>query len=175
VATWRWFRQFPPPREEQFKPARERLPIDWFPTLLQLAGAKPPPNQPLDGVSLLPLFTGAADLNRPRLFWHFPCYVGRATPSSAMREGNFKLIEFFEDGGRQELYDLSRDPGEQLDLSATMPEKAASLGRTLRAWQVECKALMPQASNPRYDPRAERPRGKTLDSADAAKKGKKGK
>ena len=83
----------------------------------------------------------------------------RSAASSAIREGEFKLIEFFEDGGRRELYDLSSDPGEQRDLSGTMPDKAAALSKTLRAWQKETSALLPPGPNPNYDPKAERPRG----------------
>ena len=72
------------------------------------AGAAAPPgsprrHQPRDRSS-----RGGEPPHRPRLFWHFPCYVGRATPASAVREGDFKLVEFFEDGGRVEFYDLAR-------------------------------------------------------------------
>jgi arylsulfatase A-like enzyme len=134
--------------------------VDWYPTLLELAGIKPPGGHTLDGLSLMPLFHGAAELSRPRLFWHFPCYVGAATPSSAIREGDFKLIEFFEDGGRRELYNLKSDPSEQRDLSASLPDKAAALFRSLQDWQTETGAAQPQQANPNYDPTAQRPRGK---------------
>jgi arylsulfatase A len=133
--------------------------VDLYPTLLELAGIQPPKGQILDGVSLVPTFRGATILDRPRLFWHFPCYVGKSTPSSAVREGDFKLIEFFEDGGRRELYNLKSDPNEQRDLAASMPDKAAAMYRTLRAWQTETGALLPRGPNPNYDPKAERPRG----------------
>ncbi len=133
--------------------------IDLYPTLLELAGIKAPDGLSLDGVSLVPLFHGASTLDRKRLFWHFPCYVGRATPSSAIREGDFKLIEFFEDGGRVELFNLKNDPNEEKNLAALMPDKAAALTKTLRAWQQETNALLPVGPNPNYDPKAERPRG----------------
>lgn len=68
--------------------------VDWYPTLLELAGVNPPTGQTLDGVSLVSAFHGASEVVRPRLFWHFPCYDGVAAPSSAIREGDFKLIEF---------------------------------------------------------------------------------
>ena len=110
-------------------------------------------------MSLVPAFHGAAALDRPRLFWHFPCYVGKATPSSAVREGDFKLIEFFEDGGRVELYNLKTDPNEEKNLAASMPEKAAALTKTLRAWQKETGATLPLGPNLNYDSKAERPRG----------------
>jgi arylsulfatase A-like enzyme len=133
--------------------------VDFYPTLLELAGGKPAAGQMLDGTSLVPLLRGAKTLTRERLFWHFPCYVGRATPSSAIREGTFKLIEFFEEGGRVELYDLANDPSENRDLSREMPERTAGLTKTLKAWQRETGAAMPRGANPAYDPQADRPRG----------------
>jgi arylsulfatase A-like enzyme len=133
--------------------------IDFYPTLLELADAKPPAGQPLDGASLVPVLKGAGELRRERLFWHFPCYVGRATPSSAIREGDFKLIEFFEDGGRVELYDLANDPSESRDLASSMPERAADLAARLRHWQRDTRAALPSGANPNYDPKSDRPRG----------------
>jgi len=133
--------------------------IDIYPTLLELAGTAAPKDQILDGISLVPALRGESDLQRQRLFWHFPCYVGKATPSSAIREGDFKLIEFYEDGGRRELYNLKNDPNEERDLAKTQPEKTAALYRTLRSWQTETGAAIPKEANPNYDPKAERPRG----------------
>lgn len=133
--------------------------VDFYPTLHELAGIKPPEGQLIDGVSLVPLLQGDVTLGRDQLFWHFPCYVGKATPSSAMREGNFKLIEFFEDGGRVELFNLKNDPNEEKNLAMVMPDKAAALAKTLRAWQKKTNASMPPGPNPHYDPQAERPRG----------------
>ena len=133
--------------------------VDFYPTLLELAGVTPPAGQSLDGVSLVPLLHGAPTLERKRLFWHFPCYVGRATPASAIREGDFKLIEFFEEVGRVELFNLKNDPNEEKNLAAIMPEKAAALAKTLRTWQKETHALLPPGPNPNYDPNAARPRG----------------
>lgn len=133
--------------------------IDLYPTLLELANIKPSKHQVLDGVSLVPALQGATDLARPRLFWHFPCYVGRATPSSAIREGDFKLIEFYEDGGRRELYNLREDPNEERNLAAALPDKTADLYRILQAWQTETRAAVPAQANPDFDPQADRPRG----------------
>jgi arylsulfatase A-like enzyme len=132
--------------------------IDFYPTLLELADAPMPKSQTLDGVSLVPLLEGANALERERLFWHFPCYVGKATPASAVREGDYKLIEFFEDGGRQSLFDLRNDPNERHDLAQAMPEKAAALYRALQQWQTETKAAIPRNLNPGYDSKLSRPR-----------------
>lgn len=133
--------------------------VDWYPTLLELAGLEAPPTQRLDGISLVPVLRGESRLPRERLYWHFPCYVGKATPSSAIRDGDFKLIEFFENGGSVELYNLRSDPGEQHDLAARMPAKAESLHRALMEWQETTKAAMPRGANTLFDPDAERPRG----------------
>lgn len=133
--------------------------IDLYPTLLELAGAATPARQTLDGISWAAVMRGAAPPARQRLFWHFPCYVGKAPPSSAMREGDYKLIEFFEDGGRFELYDLRADPGERRDLAVSLPDKSRELAAALHAWQRETQALLPSGPNPAYDPEADRPRG----------------
>ena len=133
--------------------------IDLYPTLIELADIRAPKEHTLDGVSLVPALSGAATLDRPRLFWHFPCYVGKATPCSAVREGDFKLIEFFEEGGRVELYNLKTDPNEEKNLATSLPDTAANLTKTLKNWQKETGALLPVGPNPNYDPKAERPRG----------------
>jgi len=133
--------------------------VDWYPTLLELAGCPAPTGHILDGVSLVPAFRGEPRLDRDQLFWHFPCYVGKATPASAIRHGDFKLIEFFENGGHVELYNLRSDPGEEHDLSARMPEKSESLRLALKQWQTRTQADLPRGANPAFDPQAERPRG----------------
>jgi len=130
--------------------------IDLYPTLLDLAGAPAPAGQTLDGVSWAPVLRGDPPPTRQRLFWHFPCYVGKATPSSAVREGDFKLVEFFEDGGRAELYDLRRDPEERQNLAAAEPARTQALTTALHAWQRETRAAVPDRENPAYDPAARR-------------------
>ena len=146
--------------------------VDFYPTLLELAGIKPAKEQVLDGVSLVPALQGAATLERPRLFWHFPCYVGKATPSSAIREGDFKLIEFFEDGGRIELFNLKSDPNEEKNLAMAMPDKAAALAKRLHGWQKDTNASMPSGPNPNFDANAERPRGGQGNNAGGGQRGK---
>ena len=145
--------------------------VDLYPTLLELAGLPPPKGQILDGVSLVPALRGTSLPARPRLFWHFPCYVGRATPASAVRDGDFKLIEFFEDGGHVELYNLRDDPNEERDLAASQPARATALAQTLHAWQQETHAAIPREANPAYDPQADRPRGGQGPGGKAAGKG----
>ena len=73
-------------------------------------------------------------LNRDSVFWHFPSYIGGGGPGSAMRKGNYKLVEHFETP-RIELYDLASDPNESRDLAASEPELAGRLAAELRSWQ----------------------------------------
>ncbi len=125
---------------------------DFYPTLLEIAGLPPRPQQHVDGVSLVPLLTGRGDdLDRPDLFWHYPHYGNQGgTPGCSIRCGDFKLIEFFEDG-RQELYNLRDDIGEQHNLIAAKPDVAAALAKRLHAWQSSVEAKIPQP-NPNFVP-----------------------
>ncbi|QDV33678.1 sulfatase [Tautonia plasticadhaerens] len=114
---------------------------DFYPTLLDIAGLPGRPEQTLDGVSLAPVLTGAADaLDRDALFWHYPHYSNQGGfPGGAIREGDLKLIERFEDG-RVNLYDLASDPGERLDLAAERPEVVDRLRDRLHRWYEEVGA-----------------------------------
>lgn len=124
--------------------------VDLYPTLLELVGAAPPQGQPLDGVSYVSLLHGGGRGKLPReaIYWHFPGYLGagddtwRTTPVGAVRVGDFKLLEFFEDG-RLELYNLRDDVGQKADLATSMPEKAAELYARLVAWRDAIHAPMP--------------------------------
>lgn len=124
--------------------------VDIYPTVLEIAGAEGDPghNQQVDGVSLAGLLRDPdSRLNRDTLYWHYPHYHnGGATPYSAMRDGDLRLVHFYEDD-RVELYDLSQDVGEERDLAATMPEKAEELLDQLNAWRAEVGA-QPPVPNP---------------------------
>lgn len=124
--------------------------IDFYPTFLELARATPPPPaQPLDGVSLMPVLRSVSvNFGRDTLYWHLPHYH-HSTPASAMRQGNWKLIEFFEDG-KLELYNLAEDLGEANDLAAKFPDRTKSMHAALKAWRKEVQAQLPQR-NPGYD------------------------
>jgi len=122
--------------------------VDYYPTLLEIAGVKPVQGQLIDGVSVAPLLRQAGELKRDALFWHYPHYSNQGgRPGSAIREGDFKLIEFFE--GRQELYDVREDIGEQNDLARQFPDKAAALHKKLSDWRRQVNAQM-MAPNPDY-------------------------
>ncbi|RUL88508.1 sulfatase [Tautonia sociabilis] len=116
---------------------------DFYPTLLEIAGLPPKPEQHRDGVSLVPLLRGEASaVDRPggALFWHYPHYSNQGGfPGGAIRDGDLKLIERFEDG-RVHLFDLSRDPGERRDLAAERPEAVERLRSRLHSWYEEVGA-----------------------------------
>ena len=126
-------------------------PIDWYPTLLALAGVEAPGEHVLDGENLLPLFRDPAASLPPRpLFWHFPCYTQASTPLGTWRSkpcsvilsGDWKLHYYYEDE-RYELYNLALDIGEADNLAETRPEVQQALARQLRAWLVETEAALP--------------------------------
>jgi arylsulfatase A-like enzyme len=144
--------------------------VDLYPTFLEIAGAPRPEGYTLDGVSLVPLLKNpSAGLGRDALYWHFPAYLQayrganmgpfRTTPAGAIRMGDWKLVEFFEDGKR-ELYNVAQDLSERTNLAAAMPEKAAELSAALVAWRKQVEAPVPTVPNPRYDPNATWPPAK---------------
>ncbi len=116
---------------------------DFYPTLLELAGLPQKPNQHLDGVSIVPLLEGKSIKERP-LFWHYPHYGNQGgEPSSIIRDGDWKLIHYYEDG-RDELYNLARSPNESQDLAPQEPAKVNELRQKLDSWLEETKAAMPE-------------------------------
>jgi arylsulfatase A-like enzyme len=103
-------------------------------------------------MSLLPVMKDAtAKLDRDAIYWHYPHYhPGGATPYSAIRSRDWKLVEFYE-ANRAELFHLSEDIGETKDLAAAMPERAASMRKRLEAWRKSAGA-----QSPRKNPKAKR-------------------
>ncbi|MEQ8787772.1 MAG: sulfatase [Pirellulaceae bacterium] len=122
--------------------------MDFFPTMLELAGLPAMPKQHADGVSITPLLAGKQDALKDRTFyWHYPHYHGSTwKPGASIRDGDWKLIEFYHDDD-VELYNLADDPGEQHDLSQPNPAKAKELLAKLHAWQKQLGAKMPQPVN----------------------------
>lgn len=135
----------------QIKPGAVRAPVvntDLTPTLLELAGLKAP--EGLDGVTLMPLLTKSARPPARPFFWHFPHYTNQGgRPGGAVREGDWKLIEHYEDG-RVELYNLERDQGEQRDLASREPGRTAALRRKLAEWR-NTVGVQENTLNPNYD------------------------
>ena len=114
---------------------------DFFPTLADALGQTEVPRH--DGVSLLPLLNNPrASLNREALFWHYPHYYPRMTPASAIRAGDWKLIQYYEDN-RLELFNLKTDPAETKNLAASQSSKTKALRKKLDAWRKETDAKAP--------------------------------
>jgi arylsulfatase A-like enzyme len=114
---------------------------DLFPTFLDMAGLPLEPKQHIDGVSIVPSLK-AKPFQRGPVFWHSPTsrpFSTGDTDSSAVRIGNYKLIEWY-NADHVELYDLSADIGEQNDLSGKMPEKTAEMLAVLHGWREEIQA-----------------------------------
>ena len=129
---------------------------DYYPTLLALAGLPAKPEQHLDGVSLAPLLQGQAMARGQPLFWHYPHYGNQGgAPHGAIRDGDWKLIEWFEDGAL-ELYNIPQDLSEKTNLAAQHPDKVSALRAKLVAWRQQVGALLP-TPNPAYDPNAKSP------------------
>lgn len=146
--------------------------VDLYPTLCEIAGAELPEHQALDGISVVPLLKGEVEALRPggeprALYWHFPAYLQsysvwdeqrdplfRTRPCSVIRLGDWKLHQYFEDGGL-ELYHLGEDIGESRDLSGREPTKTKELFSQLQEWRKTIGAPVPAEPNPSFEARAE--------------------
>lgn len=124
--------------------------MDIHPTFVELGNVQSPNSQPQDGVSLAAVLRDPqARLARDTLYWHLPHYH-HSSPASAIRQGDWKLIEFYETE-TTELYRLDSDLSEAKDLSASEPAKAAKMRSDLAEWRKRVGAKMP-TQNPRHDP-----------------------
>jgi len=125
--------------------------VDLWPTLLQACGIRH--DSAVDGVSLLPALepAGANKLERDTLYWHYPHYANQGgRPGGAIRAGEFKLIEYYEQN-RRELFHVAKDVGESRNLAADQPERVRELAARLAAWREQVGAQMP-TPNPKYRP-----------------------
>ncbi|MDP8245035.1 MAG: sulfatase [Candidatus Hinthialibacter antarcticus] len=124
--------------------------IDWYPTLLELAGVAAPKEQAVDGVSLVPVLKGGSIQDRP-LFWHYPHYGNQGgDPSSIIMEDQWKLIYYHEDE-HSELYNIKKDGGEKNDLFAARPRRAKAMLARLKQWLRSTSAAFP-TKDPQFDP-----------------------
>ncbi|HEX7898898.1 MAG TPA: sulfatase-like hydrolase/transferase [Planctomycetota bacterium] len=127
---------------------------DWTPTFLDLAGVKT--EDAFDGQSVAPVLRGETAGSIRPFFWHFPQYTNQGgRPAGAVREGDWKLVEHYEDG-RLELFNLAKDVGETADLAAQEPGRVAALRGKLEAWRRAVKADV-NPPNPDYSPSAAKP------------------
>ena len=126
---------------------------DFFPTILDMLGVEHD-SSGLDGKSFTALLRGE-EMERGPIYWHFPHYSnhGMQSPGGAIRDGDYKLLEYFENGTVQ-LFNLAKDIGEQNDLVEIEMEKAAELKNKLHQWRDEVGAQMMRL-NPDYDPAAD--------------------
>ncbi|WP_286860894.1 sulfatase [Proteiniphilum sp. UBA5510] len=120
--------------------------IDLFPTLTELAGVKVEKSvsKSFDGASLKPILVNNKKKLKPRsLYWHYPHYHSEgATPYSAVRQGDWKLVHIIE-SNTYELYNLKDDLGESNNLSAIHPALTKKLIKNLEAWKLRVNAQMP--------------------------------
>ncbi len=123
--------------------------VDFYPTFLELAGVATDPNQVLDGISLVDNLINSKESYERPIFWHYPVYH-HDVPASVIRKGDFKLIENLVNSSL-ELYNLSEDLGETINLVRSKPEKASELYKLLQEWQQDVKAEFP-VRNPNFDP-----------------------
>ena len=130
--------------------------VDIYPTLAELAGAKPPGEKVLDGESIVPLLTGTGSLKREALYCHFPrsSTTAGTVGGSFVRKGDYKLIRLWGEGTANtehayELYNLRNDLSESNNLAKKMPEKVKAMSAMLDKWLTETSALIPKP-NPNY-------------------------
>ena len=118
---------------------------DIFPTVLEMTGQPQRPELHLDGTSIAPLLLGEkVEKIHDALFWHYPHYASYGCgPFSAIRVGDWKLIEWLEDES-VDLFNLADDSGEKNNLADTHPEKVKSLLNRLHQWRKEVDANMPR-------------------------------
>ena len=116
---------------------------DIYPTLLELLGIQSLPQQHQDGVSFSAALRGES-FHRGAIYWHFPHYSnhGMQSPAGAIRGGDWKLIEYFENNSVQ-LFNLAQDPGETANVASQEAELAEKLRDRLHAWRQEVGAKMP--------------------------------
>lgn len=121
--------------------------IDFLPTFLELAGnPNIPPN--VDGKSLVPVFKNPEEEVHQALFWHFPHYHN-GPPCGAIRDGKWKLIEWYEESlmgeseSAYELYNLENDLGETTNLADRLQTKTWELAGQLQKWRKNVVAQMP--------------------------------
>lgn len=139
--------------------SRSKTPIistDFYPTILEMVGLPLRPEQHVDGISFVKVLRDAeAMLDREAIYWHYPHYANQGgAPASAIRMGEFKLIEDLETG-EIELYSLEDDIEEHNNLEQLYPEKVEEMREKLRAWRKEvgAKMLRPNATTGETPPK----------------------
>jgi arylsulfatase A len=153
--------------------------IDLLPTFCELAGIQPP-DRPLDGDSLVPLFENKPLVRRQPLFWHY--YRSISGPKAAMRIGDYMILgsweqEVLPSGTVQkgdmeilktrklvsfELYNLQDDIGQQTTLAGKEPKRFAEMRDQLIAFYTKLQEQMPVWDLPPSMPPAAKAKEKKL-------------
>jgi arylsulfatase A-like enzyme len=135
--------------------------IDLWPTIRDACGAAQPEQGRTDGVSLLPLWMPSGRITRDSLFWHYPHYANQGgKPGAAVRSGEWKLIEFYEEG-RRELFHVAKDVSESRNLAEQEPERVRELAAKLDEWRKSVGTLIP-TPNPDYVPNLQADNGEIV-------------
>lgn len=132
---------------------------DFYSTIMDMLGIHPLTNKEdgVDGMSLVPLLkgdkAGTEKIAKRAIYWHWPDYSnhGAQSPAGAIRYGDYKLIEYYENFHVQ-LFDIRTDPGEHHDLAKSDPAKVKELRTMLHEWRKRVGAQMP-VPNPNYNPK----------------------
>ena len=130
--------------------------IDFFPTMLEMAGIKLKKGVEIDGQSIVPLLRGKKEIDREAIFCHFPTYViaTKSLPGTYVRKGDWKLIRLYGEGPNRsnsfELYNLKDDISETKNLADKMPGKVKELDALISQHLKEIKAPLP-IPNPNYN------------------------
>lgn len=123
---------------------------DWIPTLLELVGQRSP--EGLDGQSFATVLTGSQPESSRAFFWHFPHYNNQGgRPGGAMRDGDWKLIEYYDAPDAPELYLLTGDIGERNNVAAQHPKRVQAMRSALNDWRGKM-AVQTNTPNPNFDP-----------------------
>jgi len=124
---------------------------DFYPTILEMADIAPEPGQLIDGISFAPLLMGEEIDDERAIFWHYPHYGNQGgSPGAAVRKGDYKLIEFFEEHREVELYNIATDIREKDNLADSLPDIKNQLLEILHSWQKNMDAQFPKP-NPDYE------------------------
>lgn len=138
--------------------------VDFYPTIMQMAGSKPDKGQILDGESIVPVLTENKKLRRKAIYSQFPLYIPATDnyPSTSVHKGNWKLIRVYGEGkGRSnayELYNLKSDPGENENLVDKSPKKVKELDKLITRYINDIDGKIP-VPNPAYNISVKSPMG----------------
>ena len=123
--------------------------MDFYPTILESIGLETMPNEHLDGISIVPALKSNAELPKRNFYWHYPHY-DETTPYSSILSGDWKLIKYLDDNSL-ELYNLSLDPMESLNLIDSYPDKREQMVNLLNK-ELNSVDAQPAMPNPNFDP-----------------------